>query len=71
MSRRGNVAVSSPVSEETSELETFKSLQEDQEGFRQKADVERICKAESTLQLTECDQDVEDELLEASLEEYQ
>ena len=71
MSRRDKVAVSSPPSEQKSEVETSKSLEEDQEDFTQETNSAPTCKVETALQLAERDQDVEDELLEASLEEYQ
>ena len=71
MSHRDTLPVSS-VSEEKSGLETSNlPEEEDQKRFRQKTNVARLSKAETTLELAECGQAIEDELLEASLEEYQ
>ena len=59
------------MSGQKAELKTLKSVEQDQEVLGQKTDVARICKVETTVQLAECDRDVKEELIEASLEEYQ
>lgn len=51
------------------ELKTPES-QDDQEHFSHKTNLARVSGIESGLKLAECDVDIEDELLEASLEEY-
>jgi hypothetical protein len=57
-------------SERNPELKTPES-QDDPEHVSHKTNLARVSGVESGLQLAECDVDIEDELLEASLEGYQ
>lgn len=63
-------SVSPPAPEQQSEKETVISPEDDSEHVRNKTRVDRRWKIETDLEFAECEQDVEDELLDASLEEY-
>jgi hypothetical protein len=60
-----------PASTRKIEEETSESKKAEPEHFIQKTNLARISEIDTDLKFTECDQDIEDELLEASLEEYQ
>jgi hypothetical protein len=60
-----------PASTGNIEEETSGSQEAEPEHFIQKTNLARISEIDTDLKFTECDQDIEDELLEASLEEYQ
>jgi hypothetical protein len=60
-----------PASTRKIEMETSESQEAEPEHFIQKTNLARISEIDTNLKFTECDQDIEDELLGASLEEYQ
>jgi hypothetical protein len=68
MSQRETVQGASAPGQK-SELDS--SELQNQENPQKKTNLARISKVKSSLQLAECGRDVEDELLEASLEEYE
>ncbi len=59
------------VSEQNAGKRTSDSREDDPEHSKQKTNLARLSEIDTRLGFAECTQDVADELLEASLEEYQ
>ncbi|KAF7502913.1 hypothetical protein GJ744_004818 [Endocarpon pusillum] len=71
MSQHGTDPVSPSTTERASQGHAYGSLSDTPEHSRQKIRLARLPEIDTGLQFAECEEDVEEELLEASLEQYQ
>lgn len=71
MSQNGTDPVSPSTTERESQGHAYRSLSDMPEHSRQKRGLACIPEIDTGLQFAECEEDVEEELLEASLEQYQ